>query len=258
MDEHAPARRVEIDPGTIRAVAVHEVVRAAFPRPDRAEQAVGRAAGKAIDEAVATFGHEHSLGRRPSLTAIVARAAAVFDEEVAAAGAEVSAADRERALAPVPHVVRAYRESVLLGLPRPRTRLFLIDGIVGVYAQPDFWDGRGWIYEMKSYRAVPPPPDVALQLRLFRLAFPGFREALVAFDRHADPVTTTVQEIPRPTPDQVAADLRLALRTALTIGAPKVLAYAGAPVAAYTITGAATTGLAPGSRTRGDAAAPGT
>lgn len=219
----------------IRTVASHEVVRSLFPRPVVEGQEIGLAAGKAVDGALSRYSHEYRQGRRPGVQAMAAFAAEIFDEEIAAQGAEVSKADREKALAPVPQVIKAFRQSVLFGLPRPKSRLILINGRAGVYAQPDFWDGRTRIYEMKSYKAVPLRPDVALQLRLFQLAFPNLAQSLVCIDRHAEPVVTLVEEIARPTTEEADATLRAALDVALRTGTDKVYEYVDNPMTPYTV-----------------------
>lgn len=220
---------------TIRAVATNEVVRAAFPRPTVDGQEVGLAAGKAIDETLSRYGHEFSLGRKPGTGPMVAHAGRVFDDALAELGSAISPTDRKAALAPVPRVLKAFRSSVLFGLPRPRSRMILINAEVGVYAQPDYWDGRERVYEMKSYRAIPPKPDVALQLRLFQLAFPRFHQSLVCIDRHSDPVEVLIAEIPPPSPEEGREALRLAWKVGREVGKEKVLEYVDNPVVHYTV-----------------------
>ena len=220
---------------TIRAVAAHEVVRAAFPRPVVEGQEVALAAGKALDAMLSRLSHGHAQGHRVGVGSLTELAAEVFDDELAAAGAEPSPTEREKLLAIVPSMIRAFRGSVLLGLPRPRSRLILINSRAGVYAQPDFWNGRDAIYEMKSYNAIPPRPDVLLQLRLFQLAFPGFRQSLVCIDRHATPVTTRAAEIPPPSAEEQEDVLRLAERVALELGVDKVFEYVPPPVVRYDV-----------------------
>lgn len=219
----------------VRAVAAHEIVRAAYPRPVVEGQEVGLAAGKAIDTLLARLSHERAQGRRFGVGALTSIAAEVFDDELAASGAAAEPAKREQLLAAVPSIVRAFRLSVLFGLARPRSRLVLVNGRAGYYAQPDFWDGRGAIYEMKSYNALPPRPEITLQLRLFQLAFPGFRPFLVCLDRHATPVTTTVTEIPPMTPDERSELLRLGERVALELGTDRVFEYIPPPVIRYEV-----------------------
>jgi hypothetical protein len=104
-----------------------------------------------------------------------------------------------------------------------------------VYAQPDFWDGARRIYELKSYSAIPPPPDVGLQLRLFQLAFPGFSTELVCLDRHHLPVTSTSAEIPPPTPEEAADALNRAISVAREFGEEKVAAYMEGPFVHYAL-----------------------
>jgi hypothetical protein len=137
-------------------------------------------------------------------------------------------------------VLQAYRLSEIFGLARPRTRVIVIGGTVGVYAQPDYWDGRGRFFEMKSYRAIPPPPDVALQLRLFQLAFPQFEAVLVCIDRHARPVETTSAVIPPLTREETASALRLAFDVGWEFGHEKVLEYMEGPFTHYPLPAAPT------------------
>lgn len=122
-----------------------------------------------------------------------------------------------------------------MGLARPRSRLILINERVGVYAQPDYWNGRDRFYEMKSYHALPMPPDVGLQMELFQLAFPGLRAFLACFDRHAVPVTTTIEEIPAPSPETADEVLKMAYQVGLEKGIDKVLEYVDNPVVRYAI-----------------------
>jgi hypothetical protein len=219
---------------TIRTLPVHEVVRRAYPRPPPEEKDhVAMAMGKAIDGALSQFGYEYREGRRPTAAAMRRYGERVLDEGLEEATVTIPAAERARLLAQLESVVQAYRRSELLGLPRPHSRVILIDGEVGVYAQPDYWDGRSRIFEMKSYPAIPPPPDVALQLRLFQLAFPGLETVLVCLNRHATPVTTTSATIPAPTPAEARDALLLALRTGREAGEEKVLEYVTGPFVHY-------------------------
>jgi hypothetical protein len=218
---------------TVRTLAAHEVVRATFPRPVTAADEIGMAAGTAIDDTLSHFSHEVRDGRRPTFSAMQRWAADVFDRQLSEADVSLSAEQTSIERLGIEGVLRAFRQTEIMGMARPRSRLVLINEEVGVYAQPDFWDGRDRFFEMKSYRAVPPPPDVELQLRLFQLAFPGFRAFLACFDRHARPVTTTIVEVPRPVPERAEAVLRLAYRTGLAVGVPKVREYLDAPTVRY-------------------------
>jgi hypothetical protein len=218
---------------TIRTLAAHEVVRAVFPRPVTEADELGMAVGKAIDETLSHFCYEVRAGRRPTFSSMQRYATEVLDREIADSDLSLEAAVRRHELESVFSVVRAFRRTDLMGLARPRSRLIVIGEGVGVYAQPDYWDGRDRFYEMKSYLALPPPPDVELQVRLFQLAFPGFRSYLACFDRHADPVTTTVALVPELSEERRQEVLRLAYRTGVSLGAPKVLEYLDAPTVRY-------------------------
>lgn len=210
------------------------------------------AVGKAIDAALTEYGHELRRGRRPTLTAMVGWAGSLLDDALAEGAVALPVPDRARTMVQVEAVLRAYRGSELAGLARPRTRVMLIGQTVGVYAQPDYWDGRGRFFEFKTFRAVPPPPDVALQVRLFQLAFPKFESVLFCIDRHAVPVQVLSATIPPPTPRETAAALRLAYDTGLELGQEKVLEYVEGPFVYYEIPepeGAAAAGPEQGRRT---------
>ncbi len=220
---------------TVRTVAAHEVVQAAYPREVTEADELGMAVGKAIDETLSRFSHEFGQGRRPTLASMNRLAAETLDRELADTDLSLTPGDREKQLATVSGVLQAFRRSEVMGLPRPRSRLVLINERVGVYAQPDYWNGRDRFYEMKSYLARPLPPDVRLQLELFQCAFPGFRAFLACFDRHATPVATVIEEMPpleRETADGV---LKLAYRTGLEKGVEKVLEYVDNPIVRYAL-----------------------
>jgi hypothetical protein len=219
----------------VKTVATHEVVQATHPRPATARDEVGMAIGKAIDGALSKFSHEHDRGLRPTAASVRRFASSVLDEEIRDADLTVTPAEREQLLSQAAAVIQAFRQSELFGLPRPRTRMILINNAVGVYAQPDFWDGSSRFYEMKSYRAFPPPADVALQLRLFQLAFPGLRAILASFDRHATPVGVSLHEIPSPSESDSMAALSIAMKCGLAQGKEKVLEYVDSPTVRYSI-----------------------
>lgn len=220
---------------SIRTLAVHQLVRRRYPRVPTERDEKGMAVGKAIDTALSDFNHAVRLGRRPTVTSIRATAERVLDDELAAAGFSLPDEERADLLASLEGVLRVFRRSDLAGLSRPRSRLILIGEEVGVYAQPDFWDGRSRFFELKTYLAVPPPPDVALQLALFQLAFPAFAAVLVAIDRHARPVTLTQSEIPPLADAEARLLLRFAYETALAEGVPKVLEYVDGPKVSYAV-----------------------
>ncbi|HXW66440.1 MAG TPA: hypothetical protein VEL82_00930 [Thermoplasmata archaeon] len=218
---------------TVRTVASHEIVRALFPRPVTERDEIAMAVGKAIDGALSRFSHEFRMGRRPSLAAMDRFSAEELDRAIEEAAVSLPPTDRARQLEEIAGVLRAFRGSELMGLPRPRSRLILIGEDAGIYAQPDYWDGRARFFEMKSYRADPVPPDVELQLRLFQLGFPECRGFLAAFDRHARPVTVHISEIPAAEAADRTELLREARHIALEAGVPKVLEYIDNPVVRY-------------------------
>ena len=225
---------------TIRTVPVHEIVRRIYPRPPPEEKDhVAMAVGKAIDGALARFGHEYRLGRRPTATAMRAFGETLLDEGLEEAAIEIPADEREKLLAQLQAVLQAYRRSEILGLPRPKTHVVVINGLVGVYAQPDYWDGKSRFFEMKSYRAIPPPPDVALQIRLFQLAFPRYEAVLVCINRHSNPVETISAVVPPPTSEEATNALRQALDIGREFGVDKVLEYVEGPFVHYTVPDAA-------------------
>ena len=220
---------------TVRTLATHEVVSTAYPRPVAERDEIGMAVGKAIDETLSHWSHEFSQSRRPTVTSMNRRASQILDQELADADVQLTPEDRERQLTEVSAVLHAFRRSEVMGLSRPKSRLILINEQVGVYAQPDYWDGRDRFYEMKSYRANPMPPDVRLQVQLFQCAFPGFRAYLACFDRRAKPVTPVIEMIPPLETATTEEVLKLAHRTGLEKGKEKVLEYVDSPTVRYSI-----------------------
>ncbi len=218
---------------TVRTVAAHEVVQATYPRPVTEKDEIGMAAGKAIDETLSKYSYEYTQGRHPTRTAMNRWAAEILDRELADADLLLPPEDRDRQLGAISGVLSAFRQSEVMGLARPKSRLILINGTVGIYAQPDYWNGRDRIYEMKSYHAIPRPPDIRLQLQLFQLAFPNFHTFLACFDRHSSPVVTTIEAIPPLEPPEAEEVLRMALRIAREKGAEKVLEYVDNPTVRY-------------------------
>ena len=227
-------------------MATHDVVSAVFPREVTERDEIGMAVGKAIDTALSRYSHEASRGRRPGVSAMVALGLEEFDELARDADLALAGTDRAEVERQLSGVVRAFRSSVLFGLERPRSRLILIGETVGVYAQPDFWDRRSTFYEMKSYRTVPPSPEVALQVALFSLAFPGLRAVLVGFDRHANPVAVRVGEVAAPDEGERDRILRLAFECATQHGTDKVLEFIDAPVVRYELPPGPVPGADPG------------
>ena len=221
---------------TIRTLASHEVVQRAFPRPPPEEKdELAMAAGRAVDAALSRMGYDALNRRKTSATTIRELAAAEFDDRLAEAGLTAPEAEREKVLGQVREVASAYRTSPIYGLPRPKSRIVLIGDRVGIYAQPDFWDGRARFYEMKSYRAIPPPPDIALQIRLFQLAFPNLESVLICFDRHAHPVQVTSATVPPAAAEERDAALRLAYDAALELGTDKVREYVEGTLVPYAL-----------------------
>jgi hypothetical protein len=218
----------------IRAIAAHEIVAQTHPRPPAQEaDQVAMAVGKAIDETLSQFGHRVRIGRKPTATFLREFAAAALDDALAEQAVEVDPTERERILRRVDGLVKAYRASPIFGLARPKTRVILINGEVAVYAQPDYWDGRGRFFEMKSYPAVPPRPDVLLQVRLFQLAFPKFDSVLVCLNRHSDPVEVTSTVVPPPTEEEARATLALAFDVGSKSGRELVFEYMEGPFVSY-------------------------
>jgi len=219
----------------VKTLPTHAIVQAAYPRTVTERDEVGMAVGKAIDTALSHMSHEFRESRRPTLAATHRLAAQTLDEELADADLRLTPEAREQELTRVAGVLQAFRRSEVMGLARPRSRMILINEQVGVYAQPDYWDGRARFYEMKSYRAVPIPPDVRLQVQLFQCAFPGFSAFLACFDRHSVPVTATIESIPPLGAAEMDEVLRLAHRTGIEIGTEKVLEYVDNPIVRYAI-----------------------
>ena len=222
---------------TLKVVAAHQVVSSEFPRPvtDRGELA--RAVGRAIDSAVSRYGYESRSGRRPTVAGIVRHGLDVFDAEVRDADLDISVSDRAELESQIRAAVPAFRKTPVFGLPRPRSRLIVVDGRFGVYAQPDFWDGATAFYELKSFRAFPAPPDVALQLNLFQLGFPGLRSWILSLDRHSRPVEVRLDEFPRAPEPERRRVLRLAAAFAAAHGEEKVAEYVDSPMVHYRLEG---------------------
>lgn len=217
----------------VKTVAAHDIVEAVFPRPVTERDEIGIAIGKAIDGTLSRYSHEFAEGRRPSATSMDRAAAELLDTELEEADVQLPVSDRSALLAQASGVLRAFRRSEVMGMRRPRSRLVLIGGSAGFYAQPDYWNGRDRFYEMKSYLAIPPPPAVELQMRLFQLAFPQLRAFLACFDRHALPVSTHLAEFPALTSEEAGTLLRTADRTAREHGQEKVLEYVDNPIVNY-------------------------
>jgi hypothetical protein len=223
---------------TIRTLAAHEVVQLAFPRPPTERQELGMAVGKAIDATLSRYSHEFDRKLRPTVAAMVRLATTTLDQELKDLDLAIEAVERIRVNEQIAAVLQAFRNTEVFGLPRPRTRLVLINERVGIYTQPDYWDRQRRFYEMKSYRAIPPPPDVSLQLRLFQLGFPSFEAFLVCVNRHVSPPDVSIAPVPPLTPGESVETLRQALGFGLEKGHEKVLEYIDSPVVRYSIVGA--------------------
>lgn len=223
----------------VRTLATHEVVRHLYPREPATEvEEIARATGKAVDHALSQWSHLHRQNLRPTAASISRAARETLEEELRDADVVPTAEQRELALRQITGVLQAFRKSPLFGLSRPRSHLLLIDGDVGVYAQPDFWDPSRCFYEMKTFRAVPPSAEVALQVNLFQLAFPGLVSYLACFDRYRDPVETTIAEVPPLSRERVKELLAQARRIGQEIGQEKVLEYIDLQKVAYSTVGA--------------------
>jgi len=220
---------------TIRTIAVHDIVAHLHPRPVTERDELGMITGLVIDTTVSKCSHDARLGRKTSTSSLVRGATEQFDQAVADADLPVTPEDRTTALEQVAGVLKAFRASPVYGLLRPKSRLIVVNEEIGVYAQPDFWDGRARFYEMKSYRPIPIPPDVATQLRLFQIAFPGFEAVLIGFARHVRPVETTMQLMPPVGETEQQLALRHALLVGREKGLPTVLEYVDHPIIPYRV-----------------------
>jgi hypothetical protein len=219
---------------TLRTIPAYRVVALTYPRPPATEDDdIAKSEGKAIDGMLSQLGYELRLGRRPTATAMVALGERLLEEALEENVVTMPAEERARFGERLRGTYRAYRGSPIAGLPRPKTRIVVIGDEVGVYAQPDYWDGRGRIFEMKSYRAIPPREEVLLQLRLFQLAFPGFETTLVCLDRRAEPVTLESAVIAPPTPAEAEATLARAYALGREHGEEKVREYLEGTFVAY-------------------------
>jgi hypothetical protein len=220
---------------TIKTLAAHEVVQLAYPRPPTERQEFGMAVGKSIDSTLSRYSHEYDRGLRPTVGAMNRFAATVLEEELKDIDLSVDAPEKAHALEQIAAVLQAFRKTEVFGLPRPRTRMILINDQVGVYTQPDYWDRKNRFYEMKSYRAIPPPPDVLLQLRLFQLGFAPLEAYLVCVNRHVTPPDVTITPIPPGTREETVATLDQALKLGREHGAEKVLEYIDSLVVRYSV-----------------------
>lgn len=221
---------------TIRTIAAHEIVQRTYPRPPPTERdEVAMAVGKAIDGALSQFGHLSRQGRKPTASAMRALSESLLDDALHEAAVDVTLPERDQLRAQFHGVLQAYRRSPIFGLARPRTRVIRIDGRVGVYAQPDYWDGTARFFEMKSYSTLPSRPEVALQLALFQLAFPQFEAVLVCLNRHATPVETTLAVVPPLSPEERRSTLQIAYSLGLEFGQEKVPEYMEGPFVDYVL-----------------------
>ena len=195
------------------------------------------AVGKAIDSTLSRYSHQFDQGLRPTVGAMSRFATTTLDEELRDIDLPVEPTEKASAQAQITAVLQAFRKTEVFGLPRPKTRMVLIDEQVGVYTQPDYWDRKSRFYEMKSYRAVPLPPDVVLQLRLFQLGFAGLEGFLICVNRHVSPPDVSITPVPPITGVEAGETLRQALQIGLEIGIPKVLEFIDSPVVRYTTAG---------------------
>lgn len=230
----------------IKTLATYEIVQRLHPRPPPTEKdELGRAVGKAIDDALSRWSHQFGRVQGTTATAIRKYAHGLLDEGLKDADLRLTPEQLEAARGEVERVLTAFRKSEVFGLDRPRSRLVIINNQGGVYAQPDYWNGRSRFYEMKSYRAVPPPPDVALQVRVFQLAFPGLESYLACFDRHVTPVETVIVPVPLPSPAEREELLAKMLALTQAHGQTKVLEYVENPTVRYEVDPAKVPALPP-------------
>ncbi len=92
-------------------------------------------------------------------------------------------------------ILEAFQRTPAFGLLRPKTRLVVIDESIGMYVQPDFYDGYS-IYEVKSFN--PTKTRYAYyQVRLFQLGgYPDSEAVLVGFDGNTlDPIIIRINRI---------------------------------------------------------------
>ena len=219
----------------VRTLAAHDVVELLHPRTVTVQDEVGMAVGSAIDGALSAMSYEARTGRRPSIANIERRGQEILNEHLQDAELVLEPAARSEVDASIRGVIIAFRQSDLLGRARPKTRLILIDETAGIYTQPDYWDGGQRFFEMKSYRAIPPRPDVALQLELFQLGFPECRGELVCFDRHARPVTVSRWPVPPVAEERRRELLGKCRDLALEHGETKVLEYVDSRAVRYSL-----------------------
>jgi hypothetical protein len=219
----------------VKTLATHDIVQLVYPRPITESDKLGIAVGKAIDGALSRYGYESGQDRRPTVSRMNKMAVEMLDNELMEADIELPPEEWEKLQNQLSGVLQAYRHSDIFGLPRPKTRMILINKQVGIYAQPDYWDESAQIYEMKSYKAIPHPPDVDLQLKIFQLAYPGFQTFLLCINRHATPVDTFCEKIAPLTDEEVKTTLQMVYQKGLEHGKDKVLEYVDNPIVTYSV-----------------------
>ncbi|MGC8596636.1 MAG: hypothetical protein ACP5NY_01820 [Thermocladium sp.] len=150
--------------------------------------------GSIFDKATVKMNYYYKRGVNDFLEAALKYISSTLDDEAAMLGIQLMQNQRNNILSRGRAMLDAFKSTPAFGLLRPKTRLIVIDDLVGIYVQPDFYDGEN-IYEVKTFdpRGV---NYVKYQVRLFQLGYPGSKAILVGFDKATNkPIILTIDPI---------------------------------------------------------------
>ncbi len=150
--------------------------------------------GSAFDKAMVKMNYYYRRGVDNYLEAAVNYMSLAMKEEAARMGIKLSSEDEGRMIERGGRMLEAFQRTPAFGLLRPKTGLVVIDESIGMYVQPDFYDGDS-IYEVKSFN--PAKTRYAYyQVRLFQLGYPDSEAVLVGFDGEAlDPIIIRINKM---------------------------------------------------------------
>jgi hypothetical protein len=150
--------------------------------------------GSVFDKAMVKMNYYYKRGVDDFLEAALKYMSLILDHEAAILGIKLMPDQRDNILSRGKAMLDAFKSTPAFGLLRPKTRLVVIDDLVGVYVQPDFYDGET-IYEVKTFdpRGV---NYVKYQVKLFQLGYPGSKAILIGFDKATNkPIILTIDPI---------------------------------------------------------------
>lgn len=150
--------------------------------------------GSIFDKAMVKMNYYYKRGVNDFLEAALKYISSTLDDEAAMLGIQLMQNQRNNILSRGRAMLDAFKSTPAFGLLRPKTRLIVIDDLVGIYVQPDFYDGEN-IYEVKTFdpRGV---NYVKYQVRLFQLGYPGSKAILIGFDKATNkPIILTIDPI---------------------------------------------------------------